>query len=69
MRYALESDLVDKDGKIRMDLMWRYGMCLYEDGRWNKAEAPIDQVIEMDTRILGAEHPDTLTSIGNLACT
>ncbi|KAF2193470.1 HET-domain-containing protein [Zopfia rhizophila CBS 207.26] len=70
-RYALESDLVDRDWKNRMDLMWRYGMCLYEDGRWNEAETPITQVQVMETRkrVFGTEHPDTLTSMANLAST
>ena len=36
-------------------------------GRWNEARAALDQVIEMEARMLGAEHPDTLTSMGNLA--
>ncbi|KAF2808823.1 FabD/lysophospholipase-like protein [Mytilinidion resinicola] len=69
VRYALESDLVDRDWKKRMDLMWRYGMCLYEDGRWNEAEVPISQVLETSSRVLGEEHPDTLTSMANLAST
>ncbi|KAF2186892.1 kinesin light chain [Zopfia rhizophila CBS 207.26] len=68
-RYALESDLVDGDWKKRTDLMWRYGMCLYEDGRWSEAEAPISQVLEIEKRVLGVEHPDTLTSMANLAST
>ncbi|KAF1809490.1 hypothetical protein P152DRAFT_468342 [Eremomyces bilateralis CBS 781.70] len=52
-----------------VDLMWRYGMCLYKDGRWNEAEEPINQVFDMEKRVLGAEHPDTLTSLANLAST
>ncbi|KAF1817352.1 HET-domain-containing protein [Eremomyces bilateralis CBS 781.70] len=68
-RYVLESNLVNKDWKPRMDLMWRYGMCLYEDGRWTEAEEPINQVFNMEKRVLGAEHPDTLTSMANLAST
>ncbi|KAF1809666.1 HET-domain-containing protein [Eremomyces bilateralis CBS 781.70] len=68
-RYMLGSNLVDKDWKPRMDLMWRYGMCLYKDGRWNEAEEPINQVFDMEKRVLGAEHPSTLTSMANLAST
>ena len=69
VRCALESNSVDKDWKTRMDLMWRYGMCLYEDGRWDETEIAITQVLEWEKRFLGAEHLDTLTSVANLAAT
>jgi hypothetical protein len=69
VRYVLECDLVERDWKKRMDLMWRYGMCLYEDGRWVEAEAPITQVLDMEKRVLGKEHPSTLISMANLAVT
>jgi Tetratricopeptide repeat len=36
---------------------------------WKKAEELEEQVFEIRKRILGAEHPDTLTSIANLAKT
>ena len=68
-RYVLESDLVNKDGKERLALMWRYGMCLLSDGRWNEAESSFTQVLEIEKRNLGAEHTDTLTSMANLAST
>jgi hypothetical protein len=42
-------------------------MCLYSNGRYNKAEAMFIEAIERSKRVLGAEHPDTLTSIANLA--
>jgi tetratricopeptide (TPR) repeat protein len=66
-RYALESDLVDEDREDRVDLMWKYGTCLYHDGRYNEAEMSFEQVVETSKRVLGEEHPDTLTSMGNLA--
>lgn len=69
VHFVLETDLINKDEKSRMDLMWRYAMCLYADGRWDEAEIPIIQVLDMDKRVLGAEHPDTLTSMANLAST
>ncbi|KAF2260180.1 HET-domain-containing protein [Lojkania enalia] len=68
-RCVIESDLVDKDWETRIDLMWRYAMCLYQDGRWDEAEIPITQVLDMEKRMLGAGHPDTLTSMANLAST
>jgi hypothetical protein len=44
-------------------------MCLYQDGRWDEAEVAIAQVLEVERRTLGADHPDTLTSMANLAST
>jgi hypothetical protein len=69
VRYVLESDFVDKDWEARMDLMWRYGKCLYQDGRWDEAEVPITQVLETRKRVLGADHPDMLISMAKLAST
>ena len=68
-RYALLFDLVDKNREIRINLMWRFGMCLYSDGRYNDAEVPLIEVVERRKRVLGAEHPEALTSINNLAAT
>jgi hypothetical protein len=68
-RYVLESNLVNKDWQTRMNLLWKYGICLYEDGRWNEAEAAIAEILEIEKRDLGADHPDTLTSMNNLAST
>jgi hypothetical protein len=36
-------------------------------GRWDDAEKLELQVVETRKRKLGADHPDTLTSMGNLA--
>ena len=36
-------------------------------GRWNEAENLAVQVMEARKRVLGAEHPDILTSMVNLA--
>jgi tetratricopeptide (TPR) repeat protein len=66
-RYALQADFVDKDWTCRMDLIWRYGLCLYEDGQWDEAELAILQVLEMRKRVLGPDHPSTLASMANLA--
>ncbi|KAI2956395.1 hypothetical protein CBS147324_10941 [Aspergillus niger] len=43
--------------------------CLYSDGRWKEAEELGVQVMDIRKRILGSEHPDTLTSMANLAST
>jgi hypothetical protein len=39
------------------------------EGWWEEAEEPGVQVVETRKRVLGAEHLDTLTSMGNPACT
>jgi citrate lyase synthetase len=57
------------DNKERLDLAWKCGMTLYSDGRYNVAEELEVQVMETRKRVLGDEHPDTLTSMGNLAST
>ncbi|KAF1816974.1 hypothetical protein P152DRAFT_386954 [Eremomyces bilateralis CBS 781.70] len=36
-------------------------------GRWKEAEELKVQVMETTKRVLGTEHPSTLTSMGNLA--
>ena len=38
-------------------------------GRWKKAEELFVQVMKTFKRVLGAEHPSTLTSMANLAST
>ncbi|KAL4766730.1 hypothetical protein BDW60DRAFT_201889 [Aspergillus nidulans var. acristatus] len=38
-------------------------------GRWKEAEELGVQVMEIQDRVLGPEHPDTLTSMGNVAYT
>jgi tetratricopeptide (TPR) repeat protein len=67
--YVLDSDLVNRDGLDRIDLLWRYGMCLYQDGRWNEAEASFKQMMETRKRMLGQEHPDTISAMSNLSIT
>jgi Tetratricopeptide repeat len=38
-------------------------------GRWKEAEELFVQVVETRKRVLGEEHPDTLTSMNNFAFT
>ena len=68
-RYALESDLVQKDEDNRINVEWRFGMCLFSDGRYIEAEISFVQVMETRKRVLGMEHPSTLASMNNLAFT
>ena len=44
-----------------------FALVLLENGNWNSAELLQIQVMEMRKKILGAEHPDTLSSMANLA--
>ncbi|KAK9384173.1 hypothetical protein V1515DRAFT_624563 [Lipomyces mesembrius] len=66
-RYALDSQLIDQDGKRRIDLAWKVGMCLRSDGWWKEAETLLVQVMKFRKTVLGEDHPDTLTSMNNLA--
>ena len=68
-RCVLESRLVDQGQQSRMRLLWRYATCLFADGRWYEAEAAFVEGFEIEKRELGADHPDTLTSMANLAST
>lgn len=56
-RQALESDLVSKYGKRRMAFMWRNGMCLYSDGRWDEAEASFTQILGMEMTLHNQRYP------------
>ena len=40
-----------------------------QQGRWNEAEKLNADAMELRKQLLGAEHPDTLRSMGNLAAT
>ncbi|KAF2267719.1 TPR-like protein [Lojkania enalia] len=48
---------------------WKEAEELGNQGRWKEAEELEVQVMEMRKRVLGDEHPDTLTSMANLAYT
>ncbi|KAJ0100736.1 hypothetical protein J7T55_000106 [Diaporthe amygdali] len=45
------------------------GRVYYGEGLWKEAESLFVQVMETLKRVLGEEHPDTLTSMSNLAST
>src|ERR1700678_156993 len=46
-----------------------FGLVMMDAGDWNNAEKLFVQVMDMRKKLLGAEHPDTLTSMANLAST
>src|SRR6202035_1356135 len=47
--------------------MSRFALVFNENGYWNEAERLEVDVMELRKRLLGAEHPDTLSSMANLA--
>ena len=49
--------------------MANLALTLLDQGRWEEAEKLEVQVMETRKAKLGADHPDTLTSMANLAVT
>jgi tetratricopeptide (TPR) repeat protein len=68
-KYALSYDFLEGEDVDQLHLAWKYAMTMYSDGRYNEAEELFVQVMETRKKKLGADHPDTLTSMGNLAST
>jgi tetratricopeptide (TPR) repeat protein len=58
-----------KGSKIATILIENLSVLLHAQGRWKEAEELDVQVTETKNRVLGAEHPDTLTSMAYLALT
>jgi tetratricopeptide (TPR) repeat protein len=56
---------LDESGQASM--LAEVGRIFYDEGRWSEAEKIQVQVMETRRRVLGEEHPDTLTSTANLA--
>ena len=63
----LNSRLIDQEEERRMELAWKVGMCLNSDRRWTEAETLAIQVTNFRRKTLGQEHPQTFTSMNNLA--
>jgi tetratricopeptide (TPR) repeat protein len=68
-QYALSHSPADDDEQERLRLAWKCAMTLQDDGRYEEAEELEVQVMQTTKRVLGDEHPDTLTSMANLAST
>jgi tetratricopeptide (TPR) repeat protein len=51
------------------DKSHKYGWVFLESGHWREAEDLFVQAMETSLRVLGQEHPSTLTSMANLAST
>ncbi|KIV98480.1 uncharacterized protein PV09_09707 [Verruconis gallopava] len=50
-------------------LIWKYAASLYADGEWKRSGELFAQIKDTSLRVLGEEHPSTLTSMANLAST
>jgi hypothetical protein len=68
-QYVLSHTRRDDDEEERLDLAWKCAMALYSDGQYKAAEELQVEVMETSKRVLGDEHPNTLSSIANLAST
>ncbi|KAK3359535.1 hypothetical protein B0T25DRAFT_101496 [Lasiosphaeria hispida] len=65
-----ENNAEDGDWRRREDFVGSsLGCVYYDEGRWDDAEKLFVQVMETRKTKLGADHPDTLTSMANLAST
>ncbi|KAF2186641.1 kinesin light chain [Zopfia rhizophila CBS 207.26] len=68
-KYALSHIFADQGDVDMADLAWKCVMALYSDGRYGESEELLVQVMETRKRVLGDEHPDTLTTMDKLAST
>jgi hypothetical protein len=62
-----EDEEEEEEEEESLKLAQRCAMTLYSDGRYVEAEELQVQVMQTRKRVLGDEHPDTLTSMNNLA--
>ena len=67
-QYALSHSPADDD-KERMRLASKCATTLFRDGRYDEAEELFVQVMQTSKRMFTDEHPDTLSSMHNLAFT
>jgi tetratricopeptide (TPR) repeat protein len=64
--------LKETSGMEEEGLWWMWsmvGQVLWEEGRWKEGEELDVKVMEARRRVLGEEHPDTITAKANLATT
>jgi tetratricopeptide (TPR) repeat protein len=66
---ALSHSVADDDDKERLILAWKCAMTLYSDGKYGEAGELQEHVLQTMKRVLGDEHPNTLTSMNHLALT
>ncbi|EDU51259.1 kinesin light chain [Pyrenophora tritici-repentis Pt-1C-BFP] len=68
-QYALSNSPADDNDEERLRLAANCAISLSSDGRYEEAEELGVQVMQSRKRVLGHEHPDTLSSMTNLAST
>ena len=65
--------ILSRTNGVKDERLWRtwttIGHVLWKEGRWRQAEELVVKVMEAKSRVLGEEHPDTLTAMANLAST
>jgi tetratricopeptide (TPR) repeat protein len=59
----------EKHSDDYLQLLGKYGDCLFSDGRYAEAETTFSLLMERRVAMLGMEHPHTLTSMAKLAST
>ncbi|KAF2183820.1 hypothetical protein K469DRAFT_710189 [Zopfia rhizophila CBS 207.26] len=69
VHYVQASDVFQDNVEEHLPWIELFGLCLLSDGRWKEAEMAFMQVMGTRKRVLGSEHPDTLTGMANLAST
>jgi tetratricopeptide (TPR) repeat protein len=67
--YILACTVSELGGEYKVTLQKGCGLCLHSEGRYTEAEGLLKQAMETHKRMLGQEHPDTLSSMNNLALT
>ena len=67
--YTLGSAIGSNDHVKLSFLLHQYGQCLLYDGRYNETDVLSKKAIDIDRAHLGVDHPNTLTSISQLAMT
>ncbi|KAF2467718.1 uncharacterized protein BDR25DRAFT_233833, partial [Lindgomyces ingoldianus] len=65
----VRASLLGRNNARTLSSMEMVGLARNLGGRWKEAEELFVQVMETRKRVLGEEHPDTLTSMANLAST
>lgn len=68
-KYTLSHSPSKQQGENRIKLARVYAVALMIDGWYMESEELLLQVVKRDKAVLGEEHPNTLTNMGNLAST
>jgi len=68
-RYVLKSHQFRRENPETWPLLRKIGLCLLADGMYFEAEGPLTQIMNLNTSLLGETHPDSLTSMSDLALT